>query len=85
VPVLSRFLGVSIEMYYGDHAPPHFHARYGEFTIAVDIESGAVKGDFPLRARELVLEWRALRQDELRMNWTKVRNHQAPQPIAGLE
>jgi len=33
VPELSRFLGIVITMFYRDHAPPHFHASYGEFDI----------------------------------------------------
>lgn len=85
MPVLSRFLGISIEMYYGDHAPPHFHARYGEFFASVDIESGVVTGRFPPRAIRLVLEWRELRLAELRRNWIEVVSHRPPHPIAGLE
>ena len=38
MPEISRFLGVIIAMYYKDHPPPHFHAKYegqtGVFTIA---------------------------------------------------
>jgi len=30
MPVVSRFLGIAIAIYYRDHAPPHFHAIYGE-------------------------------------------------------
>jgi hypothetical protein len=30
MPELSRFLGIVITMFYRDHAPPHFHAFYGE-------------------------------------------------------
>ncbi len=26
-------------MYYNDHSPPHFHARYGENEIRVNIEN----------------------------------------------
>jgi len=28
LPVVSRFLGILIVMYYEDHNPPHFHVRY---------------------------------------------------------
>lgn len=42
VPSISRFLGISIWMYYNDHAPPHFHARYGAQEAVVAIESFAV-------------------------------------------
>jgi hypothetical protein len=30
MPEISRLLGIVIYMYYKDHAPPHFHAEYGE-------------------------------------------------------
>ena len=29
MPEISRFFGMVIAMYYNDHAPPHFHVRYG--------------------------------------------------------
>ena len=40
MPEISSFLGIVIYMYYRDHAPPHFHAIYGEYEIVVEIESG---------------------------------------------
>jgi len=57
MPEISRFLGIVIAMYYNDHAPPHFHAKYGDFEIRVEIESGVImSGKFPARAENLVLE-----------------------------
>ncbi len=70
MPEISRFLGIIIAMYYNDHAPPHFHARYGENEIRVEIETGSImSGVFPTRAKNLVLEWLELHQDELREDW----------------
>ena len=37
-------------MYYRDHAPPHFHALYGEYGVTVGIAAGEVNGDIPKRA-----------------------------------
>ncbi len=37
MPVISRFLGISIVMYHRDYAPPHFHAKYGEAEATVEI------------------------------------------------
>ena len=31
------FYGILIRMFFNDHAPPHFHARYGEFEATIDI------------------------------------------------
>jgi hypothetical protein len=43
MPTISSFYGILIRMFYNDHAPPHFHARYGEFEATVEIESLAVR------------------------------------------
>jgi hypothetical protein len=56
MPIISRFLGIVITMYWQDHAPPHFHAKYGEYKITVDIQTGVVEGKFPKRALKHVLE-----------------------------
>lgn len=69
VPRISFFLGIAIYMYYREHAPPHFHAEYGDFEVTIEIESGIVSGRFPRRALSLVLEWTMLRKEELLANW----------------
>jgi hypothetical protein len=56
MPVISRFLGIVIAMYWNDHSPPHFHAKYGEYEITVDILKRSIHGKFPKRALQLVLE-----------------------------
>ncbi len=48
MPELSRFYGIVIKMYFGDHNPPHFHAEYGRFEAVVGIESLTV-----IKARKL--------------------------------
>ncbi len=39
MPELCRFLGMIITMFYDDHAPPHFHVRYGEHKAIIAIDS----------------------------------------------
>ena len=56
MPEISRFFGIVIAMYYRDHAPPHFHARYGAHEIRVRIHDGLATGNFPPRPLGLVLE-----------------------------
>lgn len=58
-------------MLYGDHSPPHFHARYGDFEILVEIESGIVEGRFPRKALKAVLDWHELHREELMVNWKR--------------
>jgi len=56
-------------MYWNDHSPPHFHAKYGEYEITVNINDGIVEGKFPRRAIKHVVEWYELHKDELTENW----------------
>lgn len=85
MPELSRFLGIVIYMYYRDHAPPHFHAEYGEFEITVEIETGVVTGKFPRRALSHVLEWYSLHRSELTEDWRLARQKLPVKPITPLE
>jgi phosphomannomutase len=51
MPEISRFYGIIIAMFYDDHNPPHFHARYGKNKVAIGIESLRVlDGHIPHRA-----------------------------------
>jgi hypothetical protein len=58
MPTISRFYGILIQMYFADHAPPHFHALYAEFEAVIDIRTiEVIRGDLPGRALALVIEW----------------------------
>lgn len=83
MPELSRFFGIIIAMYYNDHAPPHFHAKYGDDEASIRIDNGEVmEGALGTRARRLVDEWRILHQTELLEDWTRA---QARQPLNKIE
>ncbi len=72
MPVLSRFYGIVIRMYFlqKEHNPPHIHAIYGENVAAVAIEDGKVlEGDLPAKALEMVREWLSEHRDELLSIW----------------
>jgi hypothetical protein len=46
MPTISRFYGILIQMYFGDHVPPHFHALYAEFEALIDIRTfEVIRGD----------------------------------------
>lgn len=86
MPRLSEFFGISIYMYWGDHDPPHFHARYSGHKASITIEGlSPLAGSLPPRALGLVMEWAALHQDELRTAWERAAKHQPPGSIAPLE
>ena len=55
MPTISAFYGILIRMFFNDHPPPHFHARYGEFEATVAIETLEVmEGELSGRALILV-------------------------------
>jgi len=85
MPVINRFLGIIIAMYWDDHSPPHFHAKYGEYEITVNIHTGLVEGRFPKRALRHVLDWYELHKEELLEDWVLCQNKDAPNPIEPLE
>jgi hypothetical protein len=39
MPTISMFYGILIRMFFNDHPPPNFHARYGEFEATFSIET----------------------------------------------
>ena len=85
MPEISRFLGIVITMYYSDHAPPHFHAKYGGYDVTIRIRDGLAEGAFPRRALNLVQEWYNLHQEELAENWRLSRERKPLHPIDPLE
>lgn len=86
MPTISSFYGVIIRMYWADHAPPHFHARYAGNEIVVDIRTlGAIRGSLPPRALALTLEWAALHREELLEDWRLCAENQPPKKIRPLE
>jgi Domain of unknown function (DUF4160) len=85
VPRISSFYGIVIEMYYGDHPPPHFHARYGDESAKIEIATGDVlAGGLSVRALRLVREWVGQHRDELQVNWQRAANYEKPESIEPL-
>jgi Domain of unknown function (DUF4160) len=85
MPTISLFYGIAIQMFWLDHAPPHFHALYAEYEILIDIRTlETVKGSLPRRAHALVLEWAAQHRAELMEDWELCRKKQMPHKITPL-
>ena len=70
MPELSRFSGIIIRMFYGDHPSPHFHAVYQGEEIKVDINTlEVIEGRIETARGSAVLEWATLHRAELRQAW----------------
>lgn len=86
MPELSRFYGIIIRMFYGDHPPPHFHAVYQGEEVQVDLTTlEVIQGRMSRRALALVLEWAALHRAELREAWEQASHNKPPSKIQPLE
>jgi len=85
MPIISRFFGIVIYMYWKDHAPPHLHAKYGDDEIVVEIRTGNVSGNMSNRAIKLIQEWRELHKDELLKDWKLAEQKKALFAINPLE
>lgn len=86
MPEISRFFGIIISMFYDEHNPPHFHARYAEYKIVINIHSLQIlEGNFPPRALGLVMEWALLHKAELLKDWELAAQNLTPQKIEPLK
>jgi hypothetical protein len=81
VPEISRFYGLIVFMNYGDHDPPHFHARYGDQEVIIEILTGVVRGQMAKRALRMLFEWSESHQQELMDNWNRARERS---PLLGI-
>lgn len=84
MPTISRFYGIVIFMNYNDHLPPHFHARYQDQEVVVEIETGMVRGKMSRRALQMIFEWSERYRRELLENWELARARRPLLPIPPL-
>ena len=84
MPTIARFYGISIQMFWNDHNPPHFHARYGNARAAFRIDTREILfGELPPTATRLIETWALARKAELEQNWERARAQQELERIPG--
>ena len=84
MPVLSRFYGIIIRMYFqqAEHNPPHIHALYGDDMAEIVIRTGEVlEGHLPPKALAMVREWVSINKSDLLHMWET----QEFKPLSPLE
>ena len=72
MPILARFYGIVIKMYFlqSEHNPPHIHAIYNDDVAAIDYMTGDVlEGYLPVKALTMVREWIELNRDDIKKIW----------------
>lgn len=74
MPRISRFFGITIEMYFNDHGHPHFHAVHADGKAKIRIDTlEPLESSLPRRYLRFVLAWAELHQEELFDNWNLAR------------
>lgn len=82
MPVIARFYGIVVKMYFREHGVPHFHALYGEHNGVFEIATlDMLEGDLPGRAERITREWATRYQVDLTRMWDRREYKQLP----GLE
>ena len=86
MPEISRFFGIIISIFFDDHNPPHFHARYGNDNAVIKITDLTVlEGYLQPRALGLVMEWAAIHKDELLSDWELAKDKKPLFPVEPLK
>ena len=85
MPIISRFFGIIVFMFWREHQPPHFHAKYGDDEVTVEIQTGKVAGNISPRVLNMVQEWRELHKDGLIANWKLAEENKPLKRIKPLE
>jgi len=58
MPTIDSFNGIKINVYNGDHRPPHIHASYNEFEVLIAIETKDIyAGELPNKQLKDVFDW----------------------------
>ncbi|HMO41164.1 MAG TPA: DUF4160 domain-containing protein [Saprospiraceae bacterium] len=70
MPTYFLLDGIKIDLYFDDHAPPHFHAVYAEYEELIEIETlETYQGKLPTKQRKKVINWAKENQGILMEIW----------------
>lgn len=73
MPVIEIIDSIKIYMYFFDHAPPHFHAKYAEHEELIVIETlETYAGGIPKKQRKKVIEWAKNNKAYLNQKWNEL-------------
>ena len=74
MPTIATIGVIKIQMFYGDHNPPHVHAYGGGHAALIRIQDREfLAGSLPNRLRQRVLTWVEEHEGELMELWEEYR------------
>ncbi len=75
MPTFFIIDGIKVDLYYNDHVPPHFHAKYAEYEDLINIKTlTKLKGNLPARQHKKIVKWARQHQDILMEIWDSLRS-----------
>ena len=73
MPRVATFDGIEICIYFNDHVPPHFHAKYAGQEAQIAISPVALRnGSIPSPQLSRVIEWARDNQAFLLAKWNEI-------------
>jgi len=70
MPIISKFFGIVVRMFYDEHNPPHIHVEYQNKKAVFDFSGNIVRGDLESRtAIKLIREWVDAHVLDLQEDW----------------
>ena len=79
MPTISTFYGLLIQMFFRDHAPPHFHVKSANIDAAFSIrDCSLLKGNIDGKTQRLIEYWHNLSRDKLTVFWNQTRPTNCP-------
>ena len=77
MPTVSFFYGIIISMYFDDHNPPHFHAKYQGYEAVISFDGELLRGSLPEKQLRMVQVWADIHKEDLLTNWELLKNGNA--------
>jgi hypothetical protein len=82
MPTIALVDGVKVQMFFNDHAPPHFHATLGNDEVLVAIRTlDVIRGSLPPAKLRRMLAWARDHQAALALNWIKCQDDETPERV----
>lgn len=70
--------GVKIQLYFDDHAPPHFHTSIAEYKSLIEIETSEIlEGDLPKNKKRGIIKWAKENREVLMEIWNDLNDSTA--------
>lgn len=86
MPTIAIFFGVTVQMYWRDHPPPHIHVFYGGVEALIAIETGEIiAGVLPRGTARMLKTWISRRREALLANWERARLREPLEQVPGAD